>query len=203
MTRGRKASYINKLTSKDQNLLQAFRNVGYLSKRHVKEDIGLADKRILNFQRDGYVERCAYYNRQTKEAEHIYRLTDKGKELCSTQLNIANFYKSSSARHDLALADKYFSFRQEERMTWMTEADLRDQFHQHIEALLERGEYIRAYDLQEGLQERIISVPDGACVKGGDVISIEVVTSSYGTVELNAKEFFVQEMGFNYETIKI
>lgn len=169
----------------------------------MKEEIGLADKRLLNFQRDGYVERCAYFNRKTKVSEHIYRLTDKGKELCSTQLNINNFYKSSSARHDLALADKYFSFSPEERTTWFTEADLRNQFHQHIETLQDRGENVRVEDLRNMLQERLISVPDGAVMKDGHVMSVEVVTNSYGTAELHSKELFVQEMGFNYEDIKI
>lgn len=203
MGRGRKKQYINKLTTKDRDLLKAFRNVGYLNQRHIKQEIGLSDNRLLNFKRDGYIEQCAYLNRQTKEMEHVYRLTDKGKKLVSTQMNLDNFYKSSSARHDLALADKYFSLSNADRENWLTESDLRDRFNEHIEKLQDQGEIERAEQLREMLQERTINVPDGAFMKEGQIMFVEIVTNSYGTAELQAKQEFVQEMGVNYETIKI
>lgn len=201
--RGRKSAYINKLTTKDRNLLKALKNVGYLTQQHVKEEIGLSDKRLLNFQRDNYVERCAFYNKKTKEAEHIYRLTDRGKTLCETQLGLENFYKSVSARHDLGLADQYFNLSIEERESWRTEGDLRNELQNHIENLRNVGEIGRSEELKEMMQERTISVPDGGYMKDGQVVTVEVVTSSYGLVELAAKESYVEEMGFGYEIIKI
>jgi len=203
VARGRKSQYINKLTSKDQAFLKSLRCVGYLNQNHIKNHVGLTDKRVQNFERDGYVERCAYLNRQTKEMEHVWRLTDKGKELASTQMNLSNFYRSSSARHDLALADKYFSLPEADREHWLTEGDLRDMLKERIEKLQEQGELARADQLREMLQDRTISVPDGACVKGEQIFAYEIVTNSYGEAELQAKQEYVQEMGIAYETIKI
>nr|WP_027415040.1 hypothetical protein [Aneurinibacillus terranovensis] len=203
MGRGRKSNYINKLTNKDQNFLKALRNVGYLNQNHIKEHIGLTDKRVVNYERDGLIERCAYLNRETKEMEHIWRLTDKGRDLTSTQMNLDNFYKSSSARHDLGLADKYFSLSQSDRDHWLTEADLRDRLYEQIENLQEQREIARAEELREMLQERMISPPDGGCMRGEHMVTFEIITSSYGPAELAAKDEYVQEMGVQYETIKI
>lgn len=203
MARGRKSSYINKLTSKDQVFLKSLRDVGYLSQRHIKEEITLADKRLLNYMRDGYIEKCGYINRQTKESEFVYRLTSKGRTLAETQLNYRDFYKSSSARHDLALADKYFSLSEADRATWRTETEMRKQFKQRIEQLHQRGQHARAFTLDEALKKREISIPDGAYVRDGQIYTVEIVTAAYGTAELAAKEAFIAEAGYKYETIKI
>lgn len=177
--------------------------MGYLTQQHVKDEIGLSDKRLLNFQRDNYLEKCAYYNKKTKEAEHIYRLTARGKTLCETQLDLTNFYKSVSARHDLVVADTYFSFSVDEREKWHTEGDMRNIIHQHIDRIENEGDVVRADELREMLKDGRMSVPDAGIVKDGRFIAIEVITSSYGTAELQAKEAYVEEMGFIYETIKI
>ncbi|MFJ5772545.1 hypothetical protein [Psychrobacillus sp. NPDC093180] len=201
--RGRKSAYIVKLTSKDQNLLKALKNVGYLTQQHVQSEIGLSAKRLLNFQRDNYIEKCAFYNKETKEAEHIYRLTDRGKTLCQTQLNLDNFYKSASARHDLGVANTYFSFSTEDREKWKTEGDMRNIMHQHIERVENEGDVARADELRAMLRNGTMSVPDAGILKDGRFVAIEVITSSYGLVELAAKEAYVEEMGFEYKTIKI
>lgn len=201
--RGRKSAYIQKLTTKDRNLLIALKNVGYLTQQHVRSEIGLSAKRLLNFQRDNYIEKCAFYNKETKEAEHIYRLTNRGKTLCETQLGIRNFYKSVSARHDLVVADTYFSYSVGEREDWHTEADMRHIVHQHIERVENEGDVVRADELRAMLKDGRMSVPDAGIVKGEQFIAIEVITSSYGTAELAAKEAYVEEMGFEYKTIKI
>ena len=202
--RGRKSAYINKLTTKDENLLKALKNVGYLTQQHVKDEIGLSDKRLLNFQRDNYVEKCAYYNKKTKDMEHIYRLTNRGKTLCETQLGLVNFYKSASARHDLCVANTYFSFSVEDREKWHTEGDMRHIMHQHADRIEKEGDVVRADELRAMLKDGTMSVPDaGIIMKDGRFVAIEVITSSYGTAELAAKEAYVEEMGFSYQTIKI
>lgn len=120
-----------------------------------------------------------------------------------TQLNLDNFYKSSSARHDLVVADTYFSFPVEERESWHTEGDMRQIIHQHEERLENEGDISRAEEIRKMLKDGTMSVPDAGVMRDGQLVAIEIITSSYGTAELAAKEAYVQELGFGYETIKI
>lgn len=204
MGRGRKKQYIKKLTNKDQKMLQAFRSVGYMNEKHLKGNLSQANKRILNFQRDGYIEKCSVYRNHTRSMQTVYRLTEKGKELVQTQLNLKNFYRSCSSRHDLAVADRYFKSTEEQRSNWLTEQDWKDRMEDHIQSLYNQGEITRASELQDRLQERSISYPDGGYTsETGQVIAIEVITKNYKEAEIKAKEEFVEELKADYEYVKI
>ncbi|HGE5805187.1 hypothetical protein NYE71_32815 [Bacillus sp. FSL K6-0273] len=204
MGRGRKKQYIKKLTTKDSRMLQAFRSVGYMNEKHLKDDLSQADKRIKNFERDGYIEKCSVYRHDKRSMESVYRLTGKGKELASTQLNLKNFYRSCSSRHDLAVADRYFRASEEQRSNWLTERDWKDRMQEHIQSLYEAREIARASQLQERLEERSMSYPDGGYVsETGQVIAIEVITKNYSEAEIEAKEEFVQELKADYQSVRI
>lgn len=204
MGRGRKKQYIKKLTTKDSRMLQAFRSVGYMNEKHLKDDLSQADKRIKNFERDGYIEKCSVYRHDKRSMESVYRLTGKGKELASTQLNLKNFYRSCSSRHDLAVADRYFRASEEQRSNWLTEQDWKDRMEDHIQSLYNRGEITRASQLQDRLQEHSLSYTDGGYVtESGRVVAIEVITKNYSEAEIKAKEEFVQELKAEYESVRI
>lgn len=204
MGRGQKKQYINKLTTKDQKMLQAFRNVGYLNEKHLKENLLQADKRVKNFQRDGYIEKCSVYRDDIRGMQTVYRLTNKGKELAQTQLNLKNFYRSCSSRHDLAVADRYFKATEEQRANWLTEQDWKDRMEDHIQNLYNKGEIARASELQDRLQEHSLSYTDGGYVtESGRLVAIEVITKSYGEAEIKAKEEFAQELKVGYESVRI
>lgn len=184
-------------------MLKTFSRVGYLDSKMLKENLQIADRRITNFQRDGYIEKVSYLEKTTKSAEFSYRLTEKGKDLCVNQLGVESFYRSSSPNHDLALAKNYFSVKEEHRDNWITESQFRDIFQQHLEKL-----QIQDHDKWEELnnlwEQKLISPPDGGYVtNSGNIVAIEVVTSSYGKEEIQAKETFSEILNIEYNQFKI
>lgn len=184
-------------------MLKAFSRVGYLDSKMIKENLKVADRRIANFQRDGYIEKVSFLDKKTKNAEFSYRLTEKGKDLCSNQLGVESFYRSSSPVHDLALANNYFSIKEEHKDNWITESQFRDMFQQYLERLQTQDHY-RWQELNDLWEQKLISPPDGGYMTStGTVIAIEVVTSSYGKEEIQAKETFTGTLNIEYNQFKI
>lgn len=187
MGRGRKKQYVETFTSKDKDMLRAFRNCGRLSNDHLKDNLTMSDRRVVNFQRDGYVEKAWLLNRKTKEMDAVYQLTEKGRSAVESYLNLTHCYKSNSGRHDLAMADKYLSLTKDKQHLWQTEGELRETYRE------------RFGDLQDN-----VSSPDGAYVaENGRFIAFEVVTRNYGKAEIEAKENFSAALGMQLEMTRI
>lgn len=203
MARGRKSQYINKLTSKDKNMLRAFRNVGYLREDHLKDKLGMSGRRIQNFIRDGHIERVSVFDKHTKAVSVVYRLTEKGQEFTRQQMNLYNFYRSSSVQHDLALSQRYFQATTEQQHGWLTEKDWKDRFEQYVEQLREQQQYDQADELEKMREQNLISFADGGYVTEETVVAIEIVTSNYGQAEIEAKTEFAQVMNAEYQSYKI
>lgn len=184
-------------------MLKAFSRCGYLDTKMIKENLRIADRRIANFQRDGYIEKVSFLDKITKNAEFSYRLTEKGKDLCSNQLGIESFYRSSSPIHDLALANNYFSIKEEYRDTWITERQFRDIFQKYMDKL-EAHDYSRWQELNSLWEEKLISPTDGGYItNSGTIVAIEVVTGSYGKEEIQAKETFAEVLDIEYNQFRI
>lgn len=193
MGRGRKKQYVKTFTSKDKDMLRAFRNCGRLSDSHLKNDLSMADRRILNFQRDGYVEKVRLLNHNTKSMDLVYQLTEKGRAAVENHLNLTHCYRSVGGRHDLAVADKYFSLTESEQNSWQTEGQLRELFHEKYGT---QGDY--------SVESKEVSTTDAAYVtEDGRSISFEVVTRNYNQVEIQAKENFAIALGMQLEISKI
>lgn len=187
MGRGRKKQYIKTLTSKDKEMLRAFRNCGRLSDSHLKNDLLMADRRVVNFQRDGYVEKARLLNPKTREMDAVYQLTEKGRSAVESHLNLTHCYLSNSGHHDLGVADKYFSLAEDRRSSWQTESELRETYQE------------RYGDLPDNF-----SATDGAYLASdGRFISFEVVTRNYSQVEIQAKENFAAALGMQLEMTRI
>lgn len=187
MGRGRKKQYVKTFTSKDKDMLRAFRNCGRLSEDHLKENLSMSDRRVVNFQRDGYVEKARLLNRKTKEMDAVYQLTEKGRSAVESYLNLTHCYRSNSGRHDLGVADRYLSLTKDEQSTWQTEGELRETYQQKYGTLPDN-----------------FSATDGAYIaENGRFISFEVVTRNYGQVEIQAKENFAAALGMQLEMTRI
>ena len=182
-------------------MLKTLANVGYLTKRMLIDNLNIADRRITNFQRDNYIEKCSVVNKKSKTVTYAYRLTEKGHKYAREQLNINYFYRSSSAAHDITLAKTYFALNAEEQGTWKTENQLRDQFLESLEKMRDRDSehYEQLYAKWE---EREISTVDALyTTEEGAEIGLEIVTDSYGNAEIEAKEEFcsVMDLEPNFE----
>ncbi len=105
-------------------MLKAFCNVGYISKVMLLDRLLVSNTRVACYIRDGYIDKCSYFNKSSHSTEEIFRLTEKGQKLVVRELGVQRFYRSSSAVHDLALANEYLMFTSSERNTWKTESEM-------------------------------------------------------------------------------
>ncbi|MFY4781555.1 hypothetical protein ACOTVE_09085 [Campylobacter jejuni] len=178
-------------------MLSAFRACGYIKHSQLREELNIANTRIKNFVRDGYLEKCSYLNVHTHESFDVYRLSDDGRKFCNSQLNMTNFYRSSSAEHDLHVSDRYFSLSVIERDSWRTEADLRDDLRERYPDRLD--------ELQQMLEEKRISSSDGAYTEesSGSTLAVEIVTRNYNDQEVEAKQEFARELNVSLDIEKV
>lgn len=200
----RRSHYINKLMKSDEKMLHAFRSVGYLTREMLKEHLRVADRRIENFCRDHYLEKCSFIDSRTQQTIDVYRLSKKGQELCREQLRLDSFY-SSKVFHDLALAEKYFSLSESERVSWKTESELRQHFREQSEELnklREEGRDQEAEELENCIWEKVSAIDASYVNDEGIEQGIEVITNNYGEAEVTAKSEFAQRLGIQLQFVK-
>lgn len=188
-TKGKKAKYVSVVTNKDKEMLSGLSKVGYMSMRMLTEEIGLTMNRIKNYEMDGYIIRCEHIVRSTGNGMAVWKLTDKGKNLSSRETAAVDFYISGSAHHDLALAEKYFEVSEEYQCRWVIENEWRDRFYSEFGV---------------DLSQTNMSPPDGGYItSSGEMVAIEVVTSSYTDADIASKEEFCEMIGATYMEVRI
>ncbi|WP_248928959.1 hypothetical protein [Paenibacillus hamazuiensis] len=197
----RKKPYISQFFNRDRLAFSALARVGHVSHEHLQK-CGLADRRIKNLISDGYIEKVAY--KQGNQIKECYKLTRIGRETASRTFALNQAYHAQSPIHDVALANKYFSLSEETRNNWKTEAQVRDDFIERINAMRGEGKEAEAKLYEDMLDKKLISMPDCVYVdEKGNEVAYEIVTSSYGQEELRAKEALVEIMNYKYETTRV
>lgn len=197
----RSKPYITQFFNRDRLAFTALSRVGHVTREHLKM-CGLADSRIKNYLKDGLIEKVAY--RDGNEAGECYKLTRLGREIAEKHWSIRDHYHAQTPKHDLALANKYFSLPEPLRDTWRTETQIRDMFQEKLSQLREQGEEQLSKMYEDMLNKSLISMPDAVYTnEQGVQVAYEVITNSYGQAELQAKEAFVAIMKTDYETMRI
>lgn len=195
----RKSHYINKITHKDTECLKALGRVGYLDGRMLKS-LGITERRIQNLCRDNYLERCDYFDKILKQTSFVYRLSNRGEQILRQDYGVKYLYRSSSARHDIALATKYLTLTSNEKSTWKTETELREDYYNWMSTLHDDERYEQYQKWQDGL----LSAIDASYISADGISQgIEIVTSSYTNAEIVAKEDFSCQLGIESTYIKI
>lgn len=112
---GSQITIYHAIFQRDKSVFTAISCIGIARHEDLKEHCKVAESRIKNYIRDGYIEKLLY--KSGKEIKVAYTLTKKGKELAEKQWNIRGHYhaQTRSPYHDLALSDKYFSLPEELR----------------------------------------------------------------------------------------
>jgi hypothetical protein len=151
---------------------------------------------------DKNIEKCSHTSKDGVRQE-IYRISEQGKLWVREHIDSLadrKFYSSTGVEHDIQLMNKILSLSAEERSTMRTESEIRDQFRDRLQELLDSREYERYEQLYNALQDHSISMPD---LQYGIDSYYEVVTSSYGEMEIQAKIEAVASIGGNLEMERI
>ena len=197
---GRKSHYIQTPNHKDVQFLNALRCSGVCSKEQALNFI--SGNRLRNFVLDRTIQKCSYIDDKGNR-QSIYRISDDGRKWIAQNvptLADRKYYTSTGTEHDLRLMNKIISLTPEQRLTMRCEAEIRDEFKEHLDKLLEDKLYDRHEELYNAMASHSVSMPDLAY---GVNEYYEVITSSYGETEINAKIETVSMIGGNLEMERI
>ncbi len=197
---GRKSHYVQTVNHRDVDFLNSLRCSGVCTKQQALQFI--SSNRLKNFILDKTIEKCSHTSKDGVRQE-IYRISEQGKLWVREHIDSLadrKFYSSTGVEHDIQLMNKILSLSAEERSTMRTESEIRDQFRDRLQELLDSREYERYEQLYNALQDHSISMPD---LQYGIDSYYEVVTSSYGEMEIQAKIEAVASIGGNLEMERI
>ena len=197
---GRKSHYVQTINHKDIDFLNALRCSGVCTKSQATQFISA--NRLKNFVLDKTLEKCSHTLPNGKRQE-VYRITAEGKAWIKANIDSLadrKYYSSTGVQHDIQLMDKILTLSREERSTMRCEAEIRDEFKERLQELLLNRDYERYDQLYNAIQDRSISMPDLAY--GVDSF-YEVITSSYGEAEIQAKVEAVEAIGGSLEMERI
>lgn len=196
----RKSHYIDTANHKDISFLNALRCSGICTKEQAL--CFISANRLKNFVLDKTIQKCSYIDDKGNR-QAIYRISDDGKKWIAQNvptLADRKYYTSTGTEHDLRLMNKIISLTPEQRLTMRCEAEIRDEFKEHLGKLLEDKLYDRHEELYNAMSSHTISMPDLAY---GVNEYYEVITSSYGETEIQAKIEAVAIVGGNLEMERI
>ena len=191
---GRKSHYVQAINHKDIDFLNSLRCSGICTKDQATQFISA--NRLKNYVLDKTLEKCSFVTKDGRRQE-VYRISGAGEKFIAKNIpQLSNhYYHSTGHEHDLKLMDKILTLPREERQTMRCESEIRDEFKERLQAYLNQGDTERYNQLYEAMfVTHSVSMPDLAY--GVDEY-YEVVTSSYGEAEIQAKIEAVAEVGGN------
>lgn len=184
--------YIKNFFYRDEKCLLSISFCGHISHDNAREFI--AEKRISNYIRDGLVTK-EVFSKNNGEQLVGYKLTAEGRKFVEREYGFKEHQIAQSLNHDLGIANIYFSLSQEERDTWKTETQIRNEFEERIEEI-RLNDYERYEEINKLIEARQISIIDCSYIDKETGIEnyTEVITNSYGQAEIEAKERFIEIM---------
>ena len=109
MARGRKSTFIKRMTSRDKTMLKQLSNTGLCSSEQAKTFCNINRDRLQKLEKSGFIklENTIPHNGNMTE---VVRLNTKGRAYCENKLGSEYFYKTSlnQVTHDLKLTEAYY-----------------------------------------------------------------------------------------------
>lgn len=185
-----KPKIISRLLNKDYKMFEAFRCVGHLTTEHLK-GFGMTQHRIDRHVSSGWIRKDVL---NTNDNERIisYTVTREGYKKMRDELDYSDIYKPQSIQHDLKLADIYCDLEDNHRNSWITETQMRrdidDRYDDFKTVSQERYEEISDYSPCDG----------GYVNENGEIVLVEITTSSYSREMIQEKINFAEIYGATY-----
>lgn len=192
---------IKYLKQKEKYLFHAFKSCGVLTQEHVDQYI--SKNRLKSFIKTGYIKVASHFFSTGNGTKYIYFLTSKGKKFAVKHCVSGEFYRSSSASHDIAVANQYMALPLEQQLTWITEKELLNVRIRTFKGSEKEDFFEEVDEIQNLNQWKTISPTDGGYIRDGQLHLLEVVTSNYSFEEVLAKCLFAEALNCPIEIIKI
>lgn len=190
----RKATYIQKLNYKDEQLCRILKASHHMSQKQVESII--SKNRIQAYQHQGVLQKIHYIYQGRQHT--AYELTSKGRSFIRKHFpQMGNYFYSSATavRHNIRLAEQVM---QHDR--WLNERELRQELMSRIERIQDDEE---RFEQLRRLEHGEYSVPDGAYIdQDGDIVCVEITNENYPIEVIQAKEACSAALGASIRFVK-
>lgn len=166
--------YIKKITSREEKLFSQLAKTGISESSVVQEHCGLSEVRLRKLERSKYIKLSK--DTLNGEAVTVIQLDKKGKDyikdnfLHDGQLAVA---QKNHLEHDIKLTELYYNLPEELQRSWINERQLVDEIYKN-------NRHLKRGDLPTCI--------DGAIVKNGVRVGIEIVGKTYTEAQLVEKQ---------------
>jgi len=186
-----------KLTDTDKDVFQIFKATPYADAQALK-DIGITQNRINTYVKEGLLQKISYnpdFRGKSDKLKKCFRITKKGQKMAQKQWKMNLFVSTDRriCRHDVEISRQISKLTPEERSTIVSEHGYKNLVLQTASLERDRGNEERYQELLDSIQSKSFSAPDftyQTVSETGEIsfVSVEVTTSHYGEIELQAKQ---------------
>lgn len=186
-----------KLSDSEKRALSIVSRVGLIEKDNVK-NLGLSTYTLNKLvEKDMLKREDILWNKST--VCECFTFDNKGRTYAKN--NFDSVYSSQHTRHDIELQRQYSNLSQEQQNNWINE----NQFRQIVQSRIDEIDNVdeRTY-YQEELNQGNLSMPDGGYfTESGTIECIEIITNSYGQLDIEHKQNTISFLGASCNFIKI
>lgn len=181
---------------KDILALSVAAHCGSISRESLKNFISRS--RIKTFEKS-LIKKVSYPEKYGTGTRECFVLTDKGKQFVKDECHIDKIVSNGESYHHNENVSRWIcqNLNKQEIGSILNERQARDIIEDHLAQYREQGDFERYYELQEQLEHGKISMPDIIYKDSstGEMVCVEITTSSYKEADIAAKETAANELG--------
>lgn len=182
---------------KDVQALSVLAHSGSISRESLHK-LGITDNRIRSFQKS-IIKKVEYPEKYGEGSRECFVLTKTGMNFIKAECHIDKAVSNGESYHHNENCSRWIAenLNKQEIATLLNERQIRDIIEDHLAQYREQGDYERYNELYERLEQGQLSCPDIAYISSstGQMVCIEITTSSYRESDIEAKEICADELG--------
>lgn len=181
---------------KDILALSIIGHSGSISRESLKNFV--SENRIRTFEKS-LIKKVSYPEKYGTGTRECFVLTNTGKQFAKNECNLDKIVSNGESYHHNENVSRWIcqNLNKQEIGSILNERQARDIIEDHLAQYKEQGEHDRYQELYEQLEHGQISMPDIIYRDSstGEMVCIEITTSSYKEDDIAAKELAANELG--------
>lgn len=185
-----KQKELKNIYPKDRRCLSILAKSGAMS-RDTFHKMEISDNRIKSYKQAGLIKETSVIDKHGNGMKTYFELTDKkGKDFCRQECNVKHFISNANASEHNSKVSEYLAnnLTKKELESCLSERELKPFIEDRLQEYLDKQEHDHYQELVDALQNNQLSMPDIIYkTEQGTYLALEVVTDSYGKVEIDLK----------------
>lgn len=181
---------------KDILALSVIGHSGSISRESLKNFV--SENRIRTFEKS-LIKKVAYPEKYGSGTRECFVLTNTGKQFVKNECHIEKIVTNGESYHHNENVSRWIcqNLNKQEIGSILNERQARDMIEDHLAQYREQGDFERYYELQEQLEQGMMSMVDIIYKDSstGEMVCVEITTSSYKETDIAAKELAANELG--------